>query len=62
MALCNATFPYVLRLANAGWEEACQADPGLAEGLNIIRGNVTHRAIAEATGVQYHPVLYSVNR
>ncbi|MBT4098764.1 MAG: alanine dehydrogenase [Gemmatimonadetes bacterium] len=58
IALNNATFPYVLKLANQGWEEACRTDVGLAHGLNIIRGKVTHRGVAEATGLSFHPLAF----
>ena len=43
MALCNATMPYVLEIANVGWQQACHNDAGLAHGLNVIHGNVTPR-------------------
>ena len=58
IALSNATFPYVLQLANRGWEEACRTDRGLAHGLNIIQGKVTHRGVADATGVDFHPLAF----
>lgn len=51
LALTNATLPYVLRLADMGWEAACQADPGLAQGLNIVDGKVVYPAVAEAWGL-----------
>lgn len=50
-ALCNVTFPYVSRLAAAGLEKACQADPGLAAAVNIHEGKVTKRAVAETFGM-----------
>lgn len=37
-ALTNATMPYVLNLADRGWQAACQADPTLASGLSTHRG------------------------
>ncbi len=33
-ALTNATMPYVLKLADHGWQAACRADPALAKGLS----------------------------
>ncbi|GAC82986.1 alanine dehydrogenase [Gordonia paraffinivorans NBRC 108238] len=39
-ALTGATLPYVLRLADAGWESACAADPALAAGLSTHRGEL----------------------
>lgn len=48
LALTNATFPYLMRLANHGAEAALRADSGLAEGLNVYRGKLTHRGVAES--------------
>lgn len=59
MALNNATFPYTQQLADKGWEQACQDDRGLALGLNIVRGKITHRGVAEAAGLQYHPTPFA---
>jgi alanine dehydrogenase len=48
VALTNVTLPYVLRLANQGWEKACENDVTLAKGLNIVKGEVVYKEIAEA--------------
>jgi alanine dehydrogenase len=48
LALTNATFPYLLRIANLGTREALKRDPGLAEGLNTWMGTLTHRGVAES--------------
>jgi alanine dehydrogenase len=56
LALTNATFPYVLALANKGWEQACQEDKSLSLGLNIVKGKVTYPAVAETFGLNYEPV------
>lgn len=48
LALTNATLPYVIRLANAGWEKACEADPGFKLGLNIVHGEIVYPAVSEA--------------
>jgi len=56
-ALCNVTFPYVLRIANDGLHAACQKDPGLAAAVNMVNGRVTNQAVAETFGlpfVAYH--------
>ncbi|AZQ44435.1 alanine dehydrogenase [Nonlabens ponticola] len=50
VALTNVTLPYVLRLANQGWETACGNDPSLHKGLNIIDGKVMYHEINEAFG------------
>ena len=54
-ALGNATLPFVLALADAGWEKALAADPHLRDGLNLARGKVTHPAVAKALGLEYTP-------
>lgn len=56
LALTNATFPYVLKLANRGWEAACEASPDLALGVNIAGGKVTYEAVAEAFDLDYTPL------
>lgn len=56
LALSNATLRYVLRLANHGLDEAFKVDPGLAEGLNIYRGAVTHPAVAETFNLPLTPM------
>jgi alanine dehydrogenase len=47
-ALTNATLPYVIALADKGVEEALAQDRGLALGLNVRDGEITHPAVAEA--------------
>jgi alanine dehydrogenase len=47
-ALTGATMQYVRRLADLGTERALEADPGLAEGLNVRDGEVTYAPVAEA--------------
>jgi alanine dehydrogenase len=47
-ALTNATLPYIRAIADRGWREALQKDPGLAAGLNVHAGHVTHAAVAQA--------------
>ena len=49
-ALNNATLPHVLALADHGYREAMQRDPHLRAGLNVHKGKVTHREVAEALG------------
>ncbi|MCC8119668.1 MAG: alanine dehydrogenase [Bacteroidales bacterium] len=56
MALTNATLPYALRLADMGWKKACEADPGLADGVNMVDGKITFKAVAEAFDLPYIPL------
>jgi alanine dehydrogenase len=51
-ALNNATLPFVLALADKGSVAALRDDPHLLAGLNVHRGRITHRAVAEALGVE----------
>ena len=51
-ALTNATLPYVRALADLGWEEALKRDAGLAAGLNVQAGHITHPAVATALGLR----------
>jgi alanine dehydrogenase len=47
-ALTNATFPWLLELANKGVEGACHVHIGLCAGVNTWRGHLTHRGVAES--------------
>lgn len=48
LALTNATFPYVLALANQGFRDAVQASRAIAEGVNTYQGAITYAAVAES--------------
>ena len=50
-ALTNATSPFVIALADKGWQQACADDPHLLNGLNIHAGQVTYAAVGEALGL-----------
>ena len=47
LALTHVTLPYILNLANHGWEKACDSDKSLAKGLNIVKGDVVYKEIIE---------------
>jgi alanine dehydrogenase len=49
-ALTNATFPYLLELANYGLEAACERHAALRQGVNTYNGHVTHKGVAESQG------------
>ena len=51
-ALNNATLPFGLALANHGLE-ALRKDPHLARGLNVLKGEITYPAVAEAMGLSW---------
>jgi len=50
-ALTNATLPYVIALADKGWQQALADDAHFAAGLNVHAGQVTYAAVAEAFGL-----------
>ena len=52
-ALTNATYRYIELLADLGLAEACQKQPALIGGLNVMDGKVTHQAVAEAHGLPW---------
>jgi len=54
-ALTNATFPYVLKLANMGLAKAMSQDIPLKKGLNLFKGRLTNNKVAEALGIEYSP-------
>jgi alanine dehydrogenase len=43
LALTNATFPYVLEIANKGHERAAKENPAIRAGLNVVNGQVVYR-------------------
>jgi alanine dehydrogenase len=61
-ALNNATLPFVLALATKGSERALQDDEHLRNGLNVYRGHVTCRAVAENLALPYVPPLDALAR
>ncbi|GAA3929704.1 alanine dehydrogenase [Hymenobacter algoricola] len=48
LALTNATLPYAVKLANLGWQKACQQDAALRLGLNVVNGDVVYQGVADA--------------
>jgi len=59
-ALCHATQPYVIRLANRldadGLDALLAADPAFASSLNLRDGKLTHPAVAEAHDLPAEPL------
>ena len=52
-ALTNATYRFIEWLADFGLAEACQRQPALLSGINVMDGNLTHKAVAEAHGLTW---------
>ncbi len=47
IALTNVTLPYVINIAQKGWEAACDSDVSLKKGLNIVNGKIVYKEISE---------------
>jgi alanine dehydrogenase len=52
-ALTNATFPYVLQIADKGYEKAMEENEALRKGLNLMGGQIVYRAVAEGFGLAF---------
>jgi alanine dehydrogenase len=55
-ALTGLTLPYILRVANEGFEQAVRHDPALFRAVNTYRGAITHAAVAESLRRPYVPL------
>jgi alanine dehydrogenase len=55
LALNNATLPFVLALADKGWQQAMAADGHLRAGLNVHAGRIIHSTVARDLGVEPGP-------
>jgi len=49
-------FEYALQIADKGFRQAILDNPGLAQGVNVINGQVTYWAIAERLNQPYTPL------
>jgi alanine dehydrogenase len=58
-ALCNATLPYVLQLASQGVEKAAAASPAILSAVNVYRGHLVYRAVADAFGLPCEPMHFA---
>ena len=56
-ALTNATFPYLLDLANKGLPRACAESPAIRVGVNTYAGHITHAGVAESQGKPFHEIM-----
>jgi alanine dehydrogenase len=52
-ALTNATFPYILQIADKGYEKAMEENEALRKGLNLIGGKIVCLAVAESFGLPF---------
>ncbi len=57
-ALTNVTYRYIELLADHGLAEACEKQPALLSGVNILNGKLTQKAVADAHGMPSVPVNF----
>jgi alanine dehydrogenase len=57
-ALTNVTYRYIELLADSGLAEACQRQSPLLSAINVMDGKLTHKAVAEAHGMDYSAVKF----
>ena len=50
IGLNNATLPYIINLADHGYKKALLNDRNLLNGLNVMHGKITYKAVVEALG------------
>ena len=53
LALNKATLPFLNKLANDGYEKALKNDKNFLSGLNVCKGSVTYKAVADTFGHKY---------
>ena len=54
VALTNATFRYILEIANTGFPECVKKHRAIAMGVNIVRGKITYQGVADAFSLPCH--------
>jgi alanine dehydrogenase len=53
LALNKATLPFLSKLADKGYEKALKEDKNFLAGLNVFKGQVTYKAVADKLGHKY---------
>lgn len=56
IALTNATLPYIMILADNGFSKSLNEYEDLKLGLNIYKGTITHKGVADAFGMEFVPI------
>ncbi|PRX39956.1 alanine dehydrogenase [Planifilum fimeticola] len=56
LALTHVTVPYAVQIANKGVEKAVKDNRALGLGVNVMKGHVTHQAVAESLSLPYVPL------
>ena len=60
-ALNNATLPHVVTLADKGYKQALLDDPHLRQGLNVHKGHITYKSVADDLGYEFRDPLDALN-
>ena len=60
-ALNNATLPFVLKIAALGYKEALSQDQHLRNGLNVHKGEITCKEVADDLGYEYRDPMEAMN-
>lgn len=58
-ALTNVTLPYAVKIADAGFP-GCIADPAIAKGVNMVKGKITCKPVADAFDLPYTPLAEAI--
>ncbi len=61
IALNKATLPYLIKLANKGYQKALSEDKNFLAGLNVCKGQVTYKAVADIFGYEYIKPINSLS-
>ena len=61
LALNKATIPFLTKLANYGYEKALKEDKNFLKGLNVHKGTVTYKAVADIFGHKFVSPLEAIN-
>ena len=61
IALNNATLPFLIKLANDGYNKTLKNDTNFLAGLNVHKGHITYKAVADAFGHIYHDAKELLN-
>jgi len=61
-ALTNITLPYALQIADKGYSNALLENPALLKGLNVYKGMLTYKPVAEAQGLNYVDPIEALNK
>jgi len=61
LALNKVTLPFLNKLAKDGYQKALKDDPNFLAGLNIYKGNVTYKAVADTFGHKFLSPVEAIN-